>query len=453
MKNVLRIIVFLIVIVSVETSSQNYIKDFDGIPITAGLPFKWAYPNNSIHIDSMKEAGINVVGVDTVDHNIMNILSNWQSDSFHVIPAVAISQSLDTLNWIVYYTDAKYSVWETEDTAEDTSYIQHDPNIMCATSDGENDYIKLRSESANYVGGLIWGPYYNQHVYELNNKGNLDTAIYTADFRMKLELNPGYLDTIHPDTPLCVIKVTQSYLDHSWVLGCKYPIRSLILTRGDFEQLNVFDNYSLVEYNLTCDSCTIGLSQSPKQYGHIGIGERIDTSEINKFLMMRDYIEFQVVWLGKPNYLLSIDKVTVHDQKGIELMDPTSDAKDRIERQAGAYNNNVAGWIGIDEPNTIDKYAPIKRVVQILKEKNNNKNPLWLALMGKWDGVFENRNNPFGVMHLSPWKEMKKRIGSMNVWQDAYYLDYPYRYNYGGSSDTTCNCDDYRVENIKIAAE
>lgn len=411
MKNVLQILLILMFIVSVETSSQNYIRDFEGIPITAGLPFKWAYPNHIVDIDNMKTAGVDVVGIDTVTNEIMNILSNRQDGGFQVIPAVVISQSLDTLNWIVYYTDAKYSVWETEDTPEDTSYLQSDPNIMEQLSSGSDNYLRLRDSAAGNVNTLIWGPYYNQHVYELNNKGILDSAIYTADFRMKLELNPGYMDTVHPDTPLCKIKVTQSYLDHPWMLGCKYTIDSLVIRRRDFEQLNTFDNFSLLEYNLICDSCTSAPSQSPTQYSHIGIAERIDTSEINKFLMMRGYIEFQVVWLGKPNYLLSIDKVTVYDQKGLELLvTQTTQTKALIEAQASSistFNNNIAGWIGIDEPNTIDKYAPIKRVIQILKEKNNNKNPLWLALMGKWDGVFENRNNPFGVMHLSPWNEMK----------------------------------------------
>lgn len=424
MKHVLHVLVFLIIIVSVETSSQNFIKDFEGIPITAGLPFKWAYPNHIIHIDSMKKAGVDVIGIDTVTNEVMNILSNWQNEGFQVIPAAAISQSLDTLNWIVYYTDAKYTVWETEDTAEDTSYLQSDPNIMQQLSSGADTYLKLQDSAAGNINTLIWGPYYNQHVYELNTKGVLDTAIYTADFRMKLELNPGYMDTILPDTPLCIIKVTQSYLDHPWVHGCKYTIDSLVLKRRDFEQLNEFTNFLLFRYNLMCDSCTSAPSYSPLQYSHIGIGERNDTSEINKFLMMRDYIEFQVVWLGKPNYLLSIDKVTVHDQKGVELMDPTSDAKDRIERQAAslsAYNDYVTGWLGIDEPNSIDKYAPIKRVIEILKNYSNNERPLWLALMGKWDGVFNHRNDKFGTYHLSPWKEMKKRRGSMNVWQDAVF--------------------------------
>lgn len=324
---------------------------------------------------------------------------------------------------------------------------------MEEVSQGNDKFIRLLGSAAGSINELICGPYYCQNVYEQNIQGILDTAYYKSDFRMKLELRPGYSDNIHPDTPLCIIKVTTSIIstENTWHLENTNVLDSLVITRSMFGQLNNFSNLSLVRYDLFCDSCS-QTTPTPPQYYPPGYSlKSSELSDIEKFLMMRDYIEFKVKWLGKPNYLLSIDKITVYDQKGFEIMDPTSDARNRIELQANSlstFNNNITGWLGIDEPNSIDKYAPIKKVNEILNNYSNSTRPLWLSIMGKWDGVWENSDNPFGTYHLSPWKEMKKRIGNINIWQDVYYLDYPW-------NSTVCtNCTEpWYSENIKIAAE
>ena len=440
MKNVLQTLVFLMIAVSVESYSQNPIKDLDVIPIITGLPdWDWTQAN-LIHIDSMKKAGIDFVNIHVENNTQMNTLTNL---GLKVIPNSSMG-----LNYIQYYTDAKYTVWETEDTAEDTSYLQHNPAVMYETTDGINTYIKLRSEAANNVDTLVWGPYYSQHVYELDLNNNYILANYTAAFSMKLELNTAYPDTVeNMNDTICIIQVTQSSIATSpdWHLACTYVVRDSIIPRWKFLSLNRFQDFNLI-YTLDSNACYEAPLSIPPPQHHIASYTDNPEDISLQALTQRHYIQFKVIWLGNPRYLISLDKITVHDDKGYNLIagEDTLVTKGHILQQASSlnsYNNYVAGWLGIDEPNSIDNYLPIKRVIEILKQHSNNERPLWLALMGKWDGVFNHRNDKFGTYHLSPWDEMKKRIGSMNLWQDAYYLDYPYRYNYGGS-DTACNCTD-----------
>ena len=145
-------------------------------------------------------------------------------------------------------------------------------------------------------------------------------------------------------------------------------------------------------------------------------------------LKQRRYIQFKVIWLGNPNYLLSIDKITVSDEKGRQIVDPNSQASTNIHNQLNQlqpYNSSILGWLGRDEPNSIDQYAPIKKVNEILNSYSSSPSRLWLLLMGMWGGAYDNPGDPIGIYKLSPWKEMKKRIGDMNVWQDLYLYDYP----------------------------
>ncbi len=455
MKKFIQILTLLIIIVSVKAYSQNPIKDFSGgIPIMTGLP-DWGWTQaNLVHIDSMKKAGIDFVNIQVENGVQMNTLTNM---GLKVIPNKSMG-----LNYIQYYTDAKYTIWETEDTPEDTSYLLHDSTVMFEESSGDTTYIKLKSEAADNVDTLVWGPFYSQYVYELDPNNTHVLADYTVKFNMKLELNTAYPDTVTPENmndTICIIQVTQSSISTSpdWHLACTFVIDTGYITRGDFGTLNNFHEIRL-EYFLDSNACQETPPSIPPPQYHIASYSGNPLEDIDTLgLPQRHYIQFKVIWLGNPRYLISIDKITVHDGKGFQLIkNDTTLTKILIESQLNtlspSYDNQVAGWFGIDEPNSIDNYLPIKRVIEILNNYSNNTRPLWLALMGKWDGVYNHHGDKFGTYHLSPWKEMKKRIGSMNVWQDAYYFDYPYRYNEGGS-DTACRCPDYRTENIKITAE
>ncbi len=107
----------------------------------------------------------------------------------------------------------------------------------------------------------MWGPYYSQYVYELTSADTLALSEYTATFSMKLENNqnpPSCPEPIiwsdDPETPICIIKVTQSSVDvNPWRITGTYTIDSLIITLGELK--SYFKDYSLIRYKLLSDAC------------------------------------------------------------------------------------------------------------------------------------------------------------------------------------------------------
>jgi hypothetical protein len=111
-------IVLFISAVSIRVFAQqqtpaDWIRQYDGIPIIASLDYDWAIPNHNIDVDSMKRAGIDAVILSIANGTKMQVLRDWANGGFRVIPVKSINSNLDTLDWITYYTDAKYTVWET----------------------------------------------------------------------------------------------------------------------------------------------------------------------------------------------------------------------------------------------------------------------------------------------------------------------------------------------------
>ncbi len=454
MKKTAQLLLLVLILISNRTFPQNLLNDYPGIPIITRLPdWEWTQ-NHTDLVDSMKKAGVDFVTLMVEDSNFTPQMNFITAESLKVIPHKSRG-----LNYIRYYTDAKYSIWEAEGTPPEISEAMLEYSTKCEVIDsGYVSYVKVISDSADTTFEMIYGPYYDQQVYEITPADTFDFARYTTIFRLKLEKNENYPDTTSVENifdPICKLQITQSYVSTSpdWNLPCTYLIKDSLITRGQFQQLNNFIDFSFNNYILDCDSCQSPPPSSPPPqhqiYATDNSVEDIDLDGLKK----RHYIQFKVVWLGNPRYLLSVDKVTVYDDKGFELIedDPLlaqTLIQDQIETLSPTYDSYLAGWLGIDEPVSIDNFAPIKKVIEILNNYSSNARPLWLALMGRWDGVWENRNNIFGTYHLSPWSEMKKRIGNMNIWQDAYYLDYPW-------NDTSCiNCTEpWYGQNIRIAAE
>ncbi len=427
---------------------NDWIRNFPGIPIKAPLQ-KWEWiTNHPDAVDSMRQAGVDIVHWSVDNINQMTTLSNWDSSGFQVMPR----RSLD-YNWIQHYTDAKYSVWEAE--GNDTYDANLERDIANTEIDISGSYIKLKGDIQNSVDTLIKGPYYRQDLtYYASQDGGCDTVRYRAEFRLMLQENNPPV-AYNPDDTICVLQVTQSYAIYPTILGCTYVIKERTLTRGDFTALNQFYDFLMHEnpspdstdYKLTSDSCQTVLPGQPEEQ-HTFLSpppcsfDRVD----------RAYIQYKVIWKGKsnsqgkPGYLLSVDKVTVSDDRGRELIN-TPIGETNILLQANslnAYTENISGWLGIDEPTSIDIFEPIRLVTEILENNSQGERPLWLAFMSRWDGVWDHHNNIFGAMGLSPWAEFKKRVGKGNIIQNFYLFDFPYC--------NTCRTDWYS-ENIRVAGE
>jgi len=452
MKTIYKTLFFVLLIFNTFSQAQDWIKDYEYIPIVSpSLWYKWVtqYPNL---VTEMKNAGVDVVRCEIENTDSMQRLSNI---GFRVIPVKTLG-----LNYIQYYTDAKYSVWEAEGTPPSLgdATLEHDPAKATPDTDGNREFLKLLPDSVNRTFEMINGPYYVQDViYYTHQSSNEDTIVtYRADYEMKLEWNRLVADTTltyDPSTPICSLQVTQSYLSEAWVLGCTYPIVDSLITLEKLQPLNQWKTFSF-DYTLISDSCTRKpdtTQQPPEQYHNIETDGSLDAPSLNRFA--REYIQFKVIWLGNPNFLLSVDKVTISDERGRDLMDPASDAEIKIKSQTdslSSYNNFIAGWLGVDEPTSIDIFEPIKKVTGILDIHSNQNRPLWLPWMGHWAGSWNQPENEFGAMGLSPWTEFKKRVGKGNIIQDFYMYDYPYREN--GPYDPPVG-ETWKEANIRIIAE
>ncbi|KAB2853167.1 MAG: hypothetical protein F9K42_00735, partial [Ignavibacterium sp.] len=430
---------FVLFLLSNASQSQNqfsepndWIRQNEGIPIVGSMHWHWLRDNPDA-VKDMKTAGVDVLRFHVEDEShIITLKDALQGYGFQFIPGSVLNQ-----NYIHYYTDAKYSVWEAEGNKNyGANLIFYDENkmqdsVMVVRGSGSNKYLKLLPSAAAYQDTtLIWGPYYRQDIkYFTSLDGIYRDVEYTADYDMKLEWNLPTADTLlsyDSNIPICRVQVTQSYALTTQTLGCTFPIVDSILTLEKFLELNQWKKFSFY-YKLDNDSCSSApqaISPQPMTDYMSDFRKVADDTPIRQD---RQYIQFKVIWFGNPNFLLSVDKVTIYDERGSDLKFqsfPTT----QIYTQDNLLNNHydyVTGYIGFDEPTSIDIAEPIRIVKGVLDSKSSRQRPLWLPWMGFWDAAFESRNNEFGAMSLNPWEEFYKRIGMVNIIQNAYLYDLP----------------------------
>ncbi|MBP9583433.1 MAG: hypothetical protein KBE38_14835, partial [Ignavibacterium sp.] len=411
--------------------AQDWIKDYQGIPIESELIWDWVtrpngLPGNRGAVDSMHLAGVDIVRLQLADPDKMVTMHNWKTTGFRVFPFKSADQQGNQFNWIQHYCDAKYSVWEAEGSSlgiDDAALKRKDPTKTEIYSFGNSTLVRRIDSVANSVDQLTEGPYYVQDVhYYASQEGDCRDVQYKATFSLMLQNNTPAVP-YNPSDIICVLQVTYSKNDSPTSLDTTIIIEERILRRNDFDNLNIIDTIS-IDYSLANTIALESSGNTPNpQYtfkADLGCpGLRDD----------RKYIEFKVIWKGnsnangKPGYLLSFDKVVVSDERGRELKDPLSPAVQRIKDQDESlitYEEDIPGWIGIDEPESIDIFEPIRIVKEVLQTTTNSKRPLRIPFMGFWDGVWESINNPFGTNHLSPHKEFFMRTnGLVNIWQNS----------------------------------
>src|SRR5690554_1526431 len=445
MKNLFKIFILLFAVTAVSQGQipPDLIRQFDGIPINAPLHKDWISDNYN-QVLLMKEAG--------VDYVIMGVTDEWVVDSLKSLGLKLLSFESFDHNWVQYYTDAKYSVWEADaPPGNGDAHLYRDET---RTEKIEDTYIRLKNEYAGDSCKMIWGPYYNQDVnyYTKSLSGTYDPVNYTTEFQLKLE-NIGP-DTASANTPLCIIQTTQSSCTYLNVIDCTHIIEADTLTRDHFTLLNQFKKFPL-NYDLLDNTCYESTNnQFPQPLTHYESGSTPEYSA--PWVSGRQYIEFNVIWLGHPSYVLSIDSIVVSDLRGRELIieDPGL-ARSLIESQADAYNfksytDSVVGWIGFDEPASIDLYEPIRIVTEILDDYTGEKRSVWIPWRAFWDGSFNNRNDTLGAMGLIPWEEFGKRVDRINLTQNSYLFDLPCNENVSHLSPCS---GDYRDINIWRAAD
>ncbi|HRP37406.1 MAG TPA: hypothetical protein PLS50_06385, partial [Candidatus Dojkabacteria bacterium] len=423
------------------SQSQDWIKEYPGIPLQTGLVWDWITTpggliGNRGAVDSMKLAGIDIVRLSKASIGKVDTITKWLGSGFRVLPFSSVDQTGNVFNWIQHYTDAKYSVWEAEGSSlgeDDAGLKQKDPSKTEIYNFNNSTFVRRIDTVANSVDQLTEGPYYDQDVhYYAAQDDSLKTIPYNAKFYLMLQNNNPPI-AYNPEDTICILQVTYSKQVTPDSLKITKVIDSVIVKRNSFEQLGIIDTVS-IDYNLA--------STIPLESSYYSPGMQSSFKDDNSLPGPRDsrgYIQFKVIWTGKsnsqgkPGYLLSFDKVILTDERGRELIKDTLEilARKKIKDQddvLSSYYDDIAGWIGIDEPVSIDIFEPIRIVKEILETKTNNKRPLRIPFMGFWDGVWESINNPFGTNHLSPHKEFFMRTnGLVNIWQNSYMYDQPFK--------------------------
>ena len=128
---------------------------------------------------------------------------------------------------------------------------------------------------------------------------------YNVKFRLMLQRNYAYPlhDTLteNMDTDICKLLVTYSTIKSSpWRIENTITIDSLMLKRRDFPMLNDFID-TVINYNL--ENVPHGGNNPPSNYY-----QRNNLAGVEGGFNGPENIEFKVVWLGNPNYLLSADE-------------------------------------------------------------------------------------------------------------------------------------------------
>ncbi|HMN18480.1 MAG TPA: hypothetical protein PKD03_12770 [Ignavibacteriaceae bacterium] len=461
MKTIYKILFFILFLFTSLSQAQDWIKEYPGIPLETGLVWDWVtlpsngLPGNHGAVDSMKLAGIDILRLSKVSIGRIDTITKWLGSGFRVLPFSSVDQSSNVFNWIQHYTDAKYSVWEAEGTSlgpDDAGLVQKDASKTEEYQYGSSTLIRRRANVNNSVDQFTEGPYYDQDVHYYAAQNNkLDTIHYNAKFYLMLQNNNPPIP-YNPQDTICILQVTYSKQVTPDSLKITKVIDSVIVKRNSFEQLGIIDTVS-IDYNL---ANTIPLESSDYTPG---IQNTFKIDSIPGPRDGRGYIQFKVIWTGKsnsqgkPGYLLSFDKVILSDERGRELIKDTLEifARKRIKDQddvLSSYHNDIAGWIGIDEPVSIDIFEPIRIVKNILESKTNNRRPLRIPFMGSWSGYWDVASNIFGAQGKSGWKVFNLRVGSTPIVQNFYLYEYPYR-----SNAYPCDCLSYRDRNIRVVAE
>jgi hypothetical protein len=325
-------------------------------------------------------------------------------------------------NAVVRYTDCVYSVWQVSgvtDTIKATLWY----NPLLSQKYSNNEII---TDPYAGAGTIVSGPGYAQkrfnHIKESNNDY---TTRYNADFRLKVSYNPGFIDppllTERLSDTVCNIKLWVYDIRHEgqWRKMDSILYKDNLLTVADFN-LNEWKYFPLYyDYkNFTDANYTGG----------------------NPPMVL--YVEYHIDWSGIDYLRLHFDSLIVYDPRGWGIMnDPVVQNHVKNHGMNIGLNGSiifddpnvdfqrvVAGFYGIDEPRTIDSYAPIKKVGELLRSVTQGNRPLFVSLAKHWNSRMGD-GSPFGTQPLHNIPEFYYRARPDGFILQTHMYNSPYQDN------------------------
>ena len=377
--------------------SQDPIKDYPGIPILTYLGDNFRWHTNPFLYKQMDSVGIFGTEVGNMKEDYYQFIENA---NLKVLP-----NQIDGVeyNYINRYTDAYYSVWE----AEGTNPANGDATLYFKSSIGEPVAGAIRTKINQGIANdtLIYGPYYTQEIKYVMVQNDVRIP-YTVEFKLKKETigQPP-----NPNDTICILQATTSHVTNTW------PFH--------IDTTKVLDSL-VVRYSELADTFkTFNLN-----YNYFNV-DTLFTTDTTKFRAFANYVQFKVLWKGNSNKVrLYVDKIILSDQRGRYLKAglATPEIIEQINTDfSSSYNSRVTGWMGTDEPLSIDQFEPI-RVVQNIVDTYGQGKGLWIATGTNYNGRFDGNVpvgeiNPIGSYKLKTFEEYYKRVGKANLWSD-YYL-------------------------------
>ena len=263
---------------------------------------------------------------------------------------------------VAYYSGGYYTKWEAEDTTKneletgikaDFGSFTNYSNTACWTSGTDLD-------NTNAI--MLRGPQYRQ------DKKYLPWYMQQFDLKYKLRFNVAVSSlngiTPEPTDPVCKVSVIFTYINDQGIT-IDYPLEGADLTlyvssfTGEsFEPFEIVYSYppEFEQYNSKME----GLNQY----------ELLDYDDTYP----GTGIQFKVTWFG--NKQLYVDNFQVFDERiGDEIVNHASDVVSRVSSFANKYNgwDNIKYFFNVSEPQTIDRYTPMKIVDDILEAMNKPK--------------------------------------------------------------------------------
>ncbi len=380
------ICVFIVLFSLTVSFGQDIIKNYPGIPLITYMSIApdYGYLIPPEQINQIETAGIFGLVWPDLTQKYFNDSIITQTDSLLLLPEQR-GRVFNVLNYIYKYTEARYTVFEAEGTPFNegsvTLYSDSLPNL-----DRSNGAVSTTETTPN--GTMIYGPMYRQ----CRNYVDVEPGIiqYQAKYRIKIEdIIP---EQSEPDDTICILIVTStrtwkdSIIIHNGDTVYYQPFVGFgdtlvhgkrVVTYSKF-QSGVWDTIN-VDYFFPRDEATWYRPEATyRKDSHIAY---LESGADMSGKISQNCVEFKVIWKGDPQKVkLFVDNIIVSDQRGRDLKDPLSSVSQDINRQLDSgltiFGNRLAGWIGLDEPWSIDQWEPIRMLNEIITNYLSNMKSL-----------------------------------------------------------------------------